>query len=306
MKHESSNMKKLLLTSTTFALIAGNAAAADLPSIKSAPVVTQTPMWTGFYAGLNSGGMWSNSNTYLSSYPLYSNPVINRFSAPTAGIVATGNVSTQNSGFIGGGQIGYNWQAYDRFVLGLEADIQGIAGTSGQGSGTSAGYIPSTSSDTWTAVKDTSNNLSYLGTVRGRIGFLVTPSLLIFGSGGLAYGGINSNTSSTWIGIPTPSFSSGGNVFYGSGNVSNSQVGWAAGGGADWMFMSNWSAKIEYLYYDLGNANYTFSSVRPRINGGPNFVMMTNSSTRFNGNIIRAGVNYHFNFANTLPVVAKY
>jgi outer membrane immunogenic protein len=85
-------------------------------------------------------------------------------------------------------------------------------------------------------------------------------------------------------------------------------VGWTAGGGAEWMFMPNMSAKVEYLYYDLGTASGSvvnpFYGVQAAA-GRNGLESVTNYSSRVNGNIVRAGVNYHINFAPA-PIIAKY
>ena len=72
--------------------------------------------------------------------------------------------------------------------------------------------------------------------------------------------------------------------------------------------MPNWSAKAEYLYYDLGNATGNIVNGAYGVNNAAGYnaiESVTNHSRRINGNIVRAGVNYHFNFASA-PVVAKY
>ena len=80
--------------------------------------------------------------------------------------------------------------------------------------------------------------------MRGRFGYLLMPTLLIYGDGGLAYGGVNVSTSIFQANLPfTPAFAS-------FGNLSGTEVGWTAGGGVEWMFLPNWSVKAEYLYYD--------------------------------------------------------
>jgi outer membrane immunogenic protein len=72
------------------------------------------------------------------------------------------------------------------------------------------------------------------------------------------------------------------------------------------MFWPNWSAKVEYLYYDLGRVAYSAGVRAAATNGGiPVWTHVSQATTRFNGNIVRAGVNYHFNWGAP-PVVAKY
>ena len=74
------------------------------------------------------------------------------------------------------------------------------------------------------------------------------------------------------------------------------------------MFLPNWSAKIEYLYYDLGSVTYSLSPLVTTsvFTGTVVGSVFPQASTRFNGNIVRAGVNYHFNWAAPAPVVAKF
>jgi outer membrane immunogenic protein len=94
-------------------------------------------------------------------------------------------------------------------------------------------------------------------------------------------------------------------------------AGWTAGGGVEWMFAQNWSAKLEYLYYDLGkiqmyggSALQVRNAVGPFGAGTPRGELATvagqNVSAHFNGNIVRVGLNYHFNLGSDDPVIAKY
>lgn len=84
-------------------------------------------------------------------------------------------------------------------------------------------------------------------------------------------------------------------------------TGYAAGGGFEWMFMPNWSLKAEYLYFDLGSVTNTGYQAF-NASYSPNELIVLNqvqAQTRFNGNIARAGVNYHFNWGAS-PIVAKF
>jgi outer membrane immunogenic protein len=339
-------MKKALLSSVAAiaAVSSFSAFAADLPSRKAAPVYAPPPpMWSGFYAGLNAGYGFGTSNRPVTS-PYYGlgDPAAAIRSlggadvisvAPTAFIGAPG-ANLNQSGFIGGGQLGYNYQWGSNFLVGLEADIQG---TNMNGSGTIAGGAIADSIvgfgkagktiDNYTTVYNlnrsvvntTSANagVSWLGTVRGRLGYLVTPTLLVFGTGGLAYGDVYANVQNTGYGeiTGTSDKKTGGKLATLAGssiavlsplaNYNNIQVGWTAGGGAEWMFMPNWSLKTEALYYDLGSVNlnsYSFGSTGPGT-----LSLLGGSTTRINyqGVIARAGVNYHFNWG-AAPVVASY
>ena len=155
-------------------------------------------------------------------------------------------------------------------------------------------------------------SLDYVGTVRGRLGWLFTPTLLLYGTGGLAYGGVTLNTATQVSN--TAFYISNWNVSPGFGgvNYSNTQVGWTAGGGLEWMFWPNWSAKVEYLYYDLGSVTQSFAlpiTTTYTYEGNQyNDAALFGGQVRarLNGNIVRAGLNYHFNWGAPAPVVAKY
>ncbi len=307
-------MKKVFFAATAFALALtiGSAFAADLPRYKAPPPPPPPPppMWTGFYVGLNAGYTWSSSNSInFTSFPGPCDPAsgggctaIPNYSLLSA-FAATGVVSANNSGFIGGGQIGYNWQFYNGAVVaGVEADIQGIAGSNQRGTFASIMPSPAFPAQPHVSVTAASRSLDYLGTVRGRLGWLFTPTLLVYGTGGLAYGGVSLNYSiaqqcllCSWTVAP-----------FAAASFADTRVGWTAGGGLEWMFMPNWSAKIEYLYYDLGNVSLNSVIIGTNPANGPLFLSsFPQARTRFDGNIVRAGVNYHFNWAAP-PVVAKY
>src|SRR5205807_1225862 len=100
---------------------------------------------------------------------------------------------------------------------------------------------------TWNTSTSVSRNLDYLGTVRARIGVTATPTFLLYGTGGLAYGGVSSSTSMTIaanllngtpVGGVTPALT--------AGSYSATRTGWAAGAGGEWMFLPKWSLKFEY------------------------------------------------------------
>ena len=183
----------------------------------------------------------------------------------------------KSTGVIGGGQLGYNWQI-GSIVAGIEADIQGsgIKGSAGPVTdtllGTTTPFIPSNLLS--------SQQVSWFGTVRGRLGVTVTPSLLLYGTGGLAYGEVkgSADVNLPSDGIPAGTFAQ---------TISKTKVGWAAGAGLEWMFSRGWSAKVEYLHIDLGSVSAmgTFDDGTP----GPNYTFHNQFDT------VRAGVNYHFN-----------
>ena len=127
-----------------------------------------------------------------------------------------------------------------------------------------------------------SDKLEWFGTFRGRGGVLVTPSFLLYVTGGLAYGSLQTEvglSGFTATGIPVTAI----------GSRSIDKFGWTVGGGIETMFAANWSAKIEYLYMDLGSISN--SVVLPTASGFP---LGANVTSRVTDSIIRGGISYHF------------
>jgi outer membrane immunogenic protein len=311
------NMKKIALSVAALAISAGSALAADLPSRKAPPLLPPppppAPLWTGFYVGLNAGGTWANSNLQtlgvgpVAYTPGFPNGNLLQLNAHLAAFSSAASVSGVNSGakggFIGGGQIGYNWQFYGSFVAGVEADIQGLAGSGGAGSVATSASVGNGSN--FIGFHSFRGSIDYIGTVRGRLGWLFTPTLLLYGTGGLAYGGVTLNTTSL---VYNDNLSNLGVLpaSLGGVNFSNTQVGWTAGGGVEWMFMPNWSAKVEYLYYDLGSVTQNYALASSNTVLPQSALFGGQARARVNGNIVRAGLNYHFNWSAPAPVLAKY
>lgn len=304
-----------LIKSFGLALVASGlstaAMAADLPSRKAPPVmVAPAPIftWTGFYVGLNAGYSWNSGGVNSAAIPGPCDPASGGgCTAPInysmlSAIGATFGGGSNGGGFIGGAQVGYNMQLSPSFVAGIEADIQGIAGS--RRSAASAQLVPSPAfpAQPHLAYGYASASLDYLGTLRGRLGFLVTPTFLLYATGGLAYGGVNvsGNYAQHCLGCnwTIPPFASFGG--------SQMRVGWTVGGGVEWKMSPRWSVKAEYLYYDLGTASRTGMIIGTNPANGPLFLSsFPTVSARANGHVVRAGVNYHFGGVAG-PVVARY
>ncbi len=317
-------MKKISYSlALALALAASSAFAADLPSPTRPPeYIPPPPMWTGFYAGLNAGYGWGTSNQAATeAFPLADNIANDPFWGTPFGFTAaanSGTASVNQSGFIGGGQLGYNYQWSSNIVVGLEADMQGssIRGT-GSYAGGVAQFGPDLSGviDTATGNGTVTAGIDWMGTVRGRLGYLFTPTLLAYATGGLAYGGTHATATHTL------GFSDSTPTIYpttdGVGHFSDTRVGWTVGGGLEWMFMPNWSMKAEALYYNLGSVSFNSSAVRAVDPDGTNtflqfgktgallFANTPTTRVQYDGIIARFGVNYHFNWG-TAPVIAKY
>jgi outer membrane immunogenic protein len=253
----------------------GAASAADMPvkapAYKAPPVVVYN--WTGFYVGGNIGAIGSSGNAVHQCYN--GAGVFNGVGCdivPDAGLNGTG--------VIGGVQAGYNWQK-NNWLFGLEGDAQGTSLKSSS-SNTNTFPVVGGGADplvTYTFV----SRLDWLATLRGRVG-VTSGAALFYVTGGGAFGGIR--TATNGVG-PINAFPS---------TASSNQAGWTAGGGVEWGFAPQWSAKAEGLYYDLGRVTSLGASLPP-IN-----TFMQGARYEVNGWIARVGVNYHFGG----PVVAKY
>jgi outer membrane immunogenic protein len=255
------------------------AQAADLPTRKEAPAPVFVPppfTWTGFYVGLNAGGLWPSGSRSASLFA----PAAFPFAIST---FFPGGLGSQSAGFIGGGQAGYNWQT-GAFVLGVETDFDGTTNSKSFSNvgAPFAGAVPAALAGDFLTVNGKAS-LSWLGTTRGRVGFVATPDnrLLIYATGGVAYGGGSANFSA---------FDHTTGAFWG-GNPSSSRVGWTIGGGVEYAITNNITIKGEYLYADLGSSSFTSigTGLVPALAG-----VTVSGKIDYNASIFRAGVNYKF------------
>jgi outer membrane immunogenic protein len=245
------------------ALMAVPATAADLAArpVYRAPVIPVAgPSWTGFYMGINAGYTWSqNRSTDVVGTPLFINPACPvSCGAPTAATTgaagATASIpSGHNNGVIGGGQIGANYQI-NSFVTGIEADFQGLTGRGSENLVISVLPYPGFPGSIINTGLTATRSLNWLGTVRGQLGFTLVPSLLIYGTGGLAYGGVRSDVNiGQAILLSTPGCTQCAPYGFNT-STHETRIGYAYGGGVAWKMFPYWSAKIKYLHYDLGSS----------------------------------------------------
>jgi outer membrane immunogenic protein len=297
-------VKKLLLAGFAVSALSAPAIAADMP-VPAAPVAT----WTGFYVGANAGYALSNTSVNGVGLPNNCTAAVNIGCIGLPGFVGT-NVygltsaqaatfstpSSQNGGFLGGGQFGYNYQLGTNSVIGLEADLQAMANNNHAFTFASSTTVPGTAVPGFQGfpVNQTatvSTKLDFLGTIRARAGYLWTPEFLLYITAGLAYGEaeLNSTITQNTLGFAP---------YTAVGSSSNVRFGGAIGAGLEWMLFRNWSVRAEYLYVGLDNrgaetANSALIN-RDVVNGGNLSSVTVLTSARFNENIARGAVNYHF------------
>jgi outer membrane immunogenic protein len=242
-------MKKFLLA--TVALVALGATAPALAADLAARPYTKAPAyaapiynWTGFYVGGHIGGDWTGNSNF--------------------GGLAVSN--SDNGAFLGGLQVGGDYQFAPNWVLGVEGQYSWL------GSANSGAVFP--------------GGLVYnerqrgLGSVTGRLGYTWGPAML-YAKGGYAYADVNDSL--TTLGAATPfAFDS------------NHRNGYTVGAGLEYMFAQNWSAKIEYMYYDFGSSRFTSPAA-----------LVPFGSFRTTDNTVKAGINYRFNWGGG-PVAARY
>jgi len=250
------HMKKIILATVLAGMGSTAALAADMggrtPYTNAPAMMAPVASWSGFYIGGNVGYGWANGKTDFSSVPTPDFPPFTH--------------DTNPKGVIGGAQVGFNWQM-GSFLAGVETDIQ-------------ASGVKGSFNDTFNSPL-AEQRLSWFGTLRGRVGVTVAPELLVYGTGGLAFGRVEDS------GNNPARDASGAIVFDAPGSVSKTTIGWAVGAGGEWMFARSWSAKIEYLHVDLGNTSVTGLN-SPADGFGVKYGFKNQE------NIVRAGVNYHF------------
>jgi outer membrane immunogenic protein len=220
-------MRKYLLSSVALLGFTAAAAAADLP-VRSAPppMIPAVPIftWTGFYVGLNAGWGWQDNGDESVFVPA------GTFLPPFAGVsgVLTRGDSGNEDGFVGGGQIGYNYQI-GSFVIGVEADIQWADFGGGD---EAVAFLPAGFPPTFVpAIGAGRGGFDWFGTVRARAG-VAFDRLLVYATGGFAYagGGDDNGNCGFIVGV--------GGGFCDSGD--DTRTGWTVGGGIEWALPVNW------------------------------------------------------------------
>jgi outer membrane immunogenic protein len=241
-------IKPAMLAATGLVLLStAGADAADLSAYRAPLPAATAYSWTGLYVGANVGYGWGTS----------------RYEADFVGLGSTSQ-SEAMDGFIGGVQSGYNYQM-GAWVLGFESDIQFSAQ---KGGSTFPGAFGG-------AAITTDEKLLWFGTSRTRLGFLATPAILVYGTAGVAYGQVKDEAT---VDAPGPG------VF--TASFTDVKAGWTAGAGIETAFGGGWSAKLEYLYMDLGETEHTFGTI------ALGTVRTETRSTT--DNILRLGMNYRW------------
>jgi outer membrane immunogenic protein len=236
----------MLLAAATIGLAATQASAADLPRKAPPAYVPPAPppiTWTGCYIGANIGGIFSQGDAHFNGV----------------------EVSRNNSGFAGGGQIGCDYQFAGGWVIGIRNMFDG---TSLSRSRTFVDPITG-----FSGTADFHNR--WFDTLTGRIGYAFAPSWLLYGQGGVAWAKNSADVTVNGFDF---------------GSFDRTRTGWTAGGGVEWMFARGWSAFLEGNYMDFGNNDHSVF--------GNNVVCVTGCffNTHAKAATVLVGVNYRFDW----------
>jgi outer membrane immunogenic protein len=243
-------MKFVVRSMTVASVLALGLVAAQAADLTYEPAPVAAPEvfnWTGFYIGVHGGVAAGDFK-----YPINAGDFDD--------ISVNGELEQDASGGFGGVQVGYNWQFNQNWVVGIEADI---AASSYQGkiSGNFNGYGA-----------EAGTEVEWFGTVRGRLGYAFD-NLLLYGTGGFAYGDVKSSISGNIIGNFDES-------------TSETATGWTLGAGFEYGITKNITLKTEYLYVDLGSQSLL------DINDPEFGFVNVESETKFH--TLKAGLNYKF------------
>ena len=245
---------------------AGSAVAADIP-VRPPPVAAPAiccavPEWTGFYVGIHGGGGWGHES-FERSESIFIGGVTIPFVVPT-------DVSPKGGVF--GFQFGHNWQ-WGPVVGGLEIDFSGA--DIKESTTFVSPIVPFT-----TFSRD--KKIDELASARGRLGYLIFPNLLLYGTAGIGWG--HERISTTGL------FAPGVPVFQASETSELNEFGWVAGVGLEWKFFNNWLLRGEWLHYDFGrvtNPNNNFFL-------NDTVFLLDNGNVRTTVDVARAALSYKF------------
>jgi outer membrane immunogenic protein len=260
-------MRKLLLTALAFGALMMPAMAADMAPYYRGPVLAPAWSWTGVYFGGDVGGAFSSDSATWNPLPS---------SAAFATFPATGD--TGGSSFAGGFFAGYNYQIGNSFVAGIEGDWTGMRAG---GAFTQPWIHNPSGAVTPTSAITMSSEVEWAASLRGRLGYLIWPNLLAYGTGGATWGKLQYGASATRT----------SNGYASGAAFTNTESGWVAGGGLEWAPFTGFGLllRVEYLYYN-------FSSGQNAVAPGANFPANPSafSWTSTNVSVGRFGMSYKF------------
>ncbi len=267
--------RSLLLGAVSAIAMIASAHAADLGGGMKETAAPPLWNWAGWYAGVNGGYIWDQGGVSALDQEWF------QTCSDSCGSVYSfaDRHQTQLDGGFGGGQIGFNWQR-DRLVYGIETDIQGSSLSASRNAFPNDGGNPSFSDGHAEA------NLDWFGSFRGRLGLVPWQNVLLYITGGVAYGGFEEKLRHD-VGWGQSSF---------SGDHSDVFAGYDLGAGVEYGWSPAWSVKFEYQFMDLGSVHLRDFQSGSFSCGSCTVYYATNadSEVKLSFNTVRVGINYHF------------
>jgi outer membrane immunogenic protein len=255
-------VKKRILCVAGFLLALGSASAtAEEMAVPPAQFITAPGRylaWSGFYFGINGGYAWGNSS--VSYAP--NDPAAQAGTCGGGGTTIKGqcipSTDFRRDGPLAGGQAGYNWQINSHWLVGAETDYQWSHFNGSANSPFRLGNVGNTG-------MQVTQTLNSFGTVRARMGVLLIDPLLLYGTGGLAFGQMSESLSVPSVGTGIQPAGSGGFLYSCTaggppcfaGSSSKTLLGWTAGAGAEYAITTNLTFKTEILYVHLETSHTT-------------------------------------------------
>ena len=252
------------------------------------PAAAQSPApvynWTGWYVGGNAGYGWGNSD--VASNFTCSSPILDCAYASVANrtlFSGAGTGTISHNRYHGGIQGGFNYQVRD-VVMGVEVDYSAI---NLRRTRTVAAPIPT---------GEGGNNFSlttgfgskWIFTARGRLGWTILPTILLYGTGGVAVTDLSVSTAFEDDASSIPGVTAN---TVGSSSAIQRKIGWTVGAGAEWVLLGNWTLKAEYLFFDFGSVATAAPVINTSLVFDPN-VLTTRAN--LNARIARLGLNFRF------------
>ena len=291
-------MRKILLASVAALGLAGTASAADL-AVRAPLAPVPLFSWTGCYLGIN-GGWIGGRDEYTTGLDWYGASLIGaELDTPADRNLLRHSYSSDTSGGTFGGQFGCQYQ-WGWFVLGGEWD----ANWSGLKEDNVFTYnpVPYVSNPAFAfpaRTELTHKQLDWFSTARVRVGAAWWDRVLLYATGGVALGALDSYTQVNFFDPAIPATLVGADWY---GAYREQRIGWTVGGGFEWAFAANWTAKAEFLYLDFGSFSYT----SPGVTFNPNYRWNTDIDAK--EYVARVGINYLFHLGPpaVAPVYARY
>ena len=237
-----------------------------LAGVVSASAAIQPGPWTTFYTGLNGGYGWGEP----------SGSGVGLIAGVPSSLFATtpGTLYPPFGGGTFGGQLGFDLQLDQWMVVGLKYDMDW---SNMMGSTIVSPF--STQGTTYTGYLYASEKLTWFGDLLPRLGFLPIQNLLIYATGGLAFGHLEGSSNENFGTTPNSQY---------PGSFSNVVPGWAVGAGAEWLITPHWSLSGEYLYNELDNVTFIANPVPAYPPNAAQVTAVTNYQTT------ELAINYRF------------